>query len=422
MAAGKTTRSRKRLTCSLALVGAWAVGFAGLAPSAAAADIRAEQWYLDAMHVDDIWKKSTGKGIKVALIDSGVNASTASLKGQVLKGIDVTKTDGKTDDYDGHGTTMAELIAGTGRGGSIQGLAPGVRVLPIRIGFKGSSYDKNVWDIEDAIRAAADSDAQIINMSISAEFKTDRMVEAAKYARNKGKLLFAGTGNTGDEGNKSGYPAALSEVVGVAATDRDGKVGEFSQHGSTVDIAAPGKDVPGWCDAKFSDYCFGQQGTSHATAIASASAALIWSAHPDWTANQVLRVMFESAGRSEDWKTGTTSSYLGHGIVRPNAHLTRGLGKPGDPGVSPLAGENTAAADGGSSASPAASASPGTSAPGSSQSPRDAPAPGSTVAGSSENAAKADDGMPLGLVLGGAAAVVVVAGGAFVLARRRRTP
>ncbi|KUH36920.1 MULTISPECIES: S8 family serine peptidase [Streptomyces] len=421
MAAGKTTRARKRLTCSLALVGAWAVGFAGLAPSAAAADMRAEQWYLDAMHVDDIWKKSTGKGIKVAVVDSGINASTASLKGQVLEGVDVTKTDGKTDDYDGHGTTMAELIAGTGRDGGIQGLAPGAKVLPVRIGVKDSAYDKNAWDIEDAIRAAADTDARIISMSIGTEFKTDRMVKAAQYARSKGKLLFAATGNNGDKDNKRSYPAALPEVVGVTATTSEGVVAEFSQHGSYVDLAAPGKDIPGWCDAKFTQYCTGQQGTSHATAIASASAALIWSAHPDWTANQVLRVMFESAGKGEDWK-GKVSSHAGHGVVRPNAHLTRGLGKPGDPGVSPLADENTAAAGGGSSASPAASASPGTSAPGSSQSPQDAPAPGSTVAGSSENAAKADDGMPLGLVLGGAAAVVVVAGGAFVLARRRRTP
>ncbi|MFF8387524.1 S8 family serine peptidase [Streptomyces kanasensis] len=422
MAAGKTTRSRKRLTCSLALVGAWAVGFAGLAPSAAAADMRAEQWYLDAMHVEDIWKKSTGKGIKVAVIDSGVNASTSALKGQVLAGLDATKTDGKTDDISGHGTTMAELIAGTGRGGSVQGLAPGAKIIPFRTNIAGSKkFAKNRWAVEDAIRAAADSDAKIINMSFAYPSKTQRLAEAVKYAHAKGKLLFAGVGNNGADDNVRQFPAAFPEVVGVAATTSEGVVADFSQHGAYVDIAAPGKDIPGWCDAKFTDYCVGQYGTSHATAIASASAALIWSAHPDWTANQVLRVMFESAGKGEDWK-GKVSSHAGHGVVRPNAHLTRGLGKPGDPGVSPLAGENTAAADGGSSASPAASASPGTSAPGSSQSPQDAPAPGSTVAGSSENAAKADDGMPLGLVLGGAAAVVVVAGGAFVLARRRRTP
>ena len=70
----------------------------------------------------------------------------------------------------------------------------------------------------------------------------------------------------------------------------------YSQHGDVVDIAAPGSDIPGWCDKTFKTYCGGDGGTSSATAIASASAALIWSLHPDWTANQVLRVMFDTAG------------------------------------------------------------------------------------------------------------------------------
>ncbi|MEV5442013.1 S8 family serine peptidase [Streptomyces sp. NPDC052644] len=417
MTAGTTRRLRRRVTCAVALVGAWAIGFVGLAPAASAEDIRAQQWYLDAMHVDKIWKKATGKGIKVALIDTGVNPSP-TLQGQVLKGVDATKTDGRTTDTDGHGTTMAELIAGTGRGGGIQGLAPGAKIIPFRTNISGSrELNKNPWDMEDAIRAAADSDAQIINMSFATPYETDRLIEAVKYAHSKGKLMFAGVGNDGDGKNELLYPAAFPEVVGVAATDREGRVTEFSQHDGMVDISAPGKGIPGWCDAKFDGYCINQQGTSHATAIASATAALIWSYHPDWTANQVLRVMFESAGRSEGWKPGTTSSYLGHGIVRPGAHINRGLGKPGDPDINPLTKENSAGSGAGSSASPAAS--PGTSAPGSSQAPQAQATPLKPVAGSSEEAA---GGSSLGLILGGAAAVVVVAGGAFFLARRRRTP
>lgn len=417
MTAGTTRRLRRRVTCAVALVGAWAIGFVGLAPAASAEDIRAQQWYLDAMHVDKIWQKTKGEGVKVAVIDTGVNASTNTLRGQVLKGLDATKFDGKTDDTDGHGTTMAELIAGTGRAGGIQGLAPGAKIIPFRANTSGSQkLKKNPWSIEDAIRAAADSDARIINMSFAYPHTTDRMEEAVKYAQSKGKLMFAGVGNDGDGKNELLYPAAFPEVVGVAATDREGRVAEFSQHGGAVDISAPGKGIPGWCDSKFDGYCINQQGTSHATAIASATAALIWSYHPDWTANQVLRVMFESAGRSEGWKPGTTSSYLGHGIVRPGAHINRGLGKPGDPDINPLTNENSAGSGAGSSASPAAS--PAASAPGSSQAPQAEATPAKAVAGSSE---EAGGGSSLGLILGGAAAVVVVAGGAFYLARKRRT-
>ncbi|WOI62147.1 S8 family serine peptidase [Streptomyces fradiae] len=419
MTAGTTRRLRRRVTCAVALVGAWAIGFVGLAPAAAAEDIRARQWYLDAMHVDKIWQKTRGEGIKVAVVDTGVNASTPALRGQVLKGVDATKTDGKTDDNSGHGTTMAELIAGTGRAGGIQGLAPGVKIIPFRTNISGSDeLKKNPWDMEDAIRAAADSDAQIINMSFATPYKTDRLIEAVKYAHSKGKLMFAGVGNEGDGDNVRRFPAAFPEVVGVAATDSEGTVGDFSQHGDSVDIAAPGEGIPGWCNAKFDGYCINQQGTSHATAIASATAALIWSYHPDWTANQVLRVMFESAGRSEGWKPGTTSSYLGHGIVRPGAHINRGLGKPGDPNINPLTNENSAAPGGGSSATPAAPATPGASAPASSQAPQDQTTPAQAVTGSS---GVTGGGSSLGLVLGGAAVVVVVAGGAFYFARKRRT-
>lgn len=101
--------------------------------------------------------------------------------------------------------------------------------------------------------------------------------------------------------------------------DKAGKVGKFSNHGYAVDLAAPGVNLPSWCDATFRSYCSHGYGTSDATAIASASAALIWSAHPDWTANQVLRALIDTAGR--EWPKETPSNYLGYGIVRPRKVL-----------------------------------------------------------------------------------------------------
>lgn len=173
--------------------------------------------------------------------------------------------------------------------------------------------------------------------------------------------MFSSVGNEAKGLNYVDYPAAYPDVVGVAATNSEGRVASFSEHGDEVHLAAPGVKIPSWCDESFKRYCV-SQGTSQASAIASASAALIWSAHPDWTANQVLRVMFESAGRGDDWKPGTVSNYVGHGIVRPNAAINRGIGKPGDPNLSPLTNEKT----GGSTAP---------SAPASSQPPSPSPAP-----------------------------------------------
>ncbi|MEU6708690.1 S8 family serine peptidase [Streptomyces wuyuanensis] len=376
--------------------------------------MRSKQWYLDAMHAEEIWKKTTGEGITVAVIDTGVNSSTPSLKGKVLKGLDTTGVKGEaTDDYTGHGTTMAELIAGSGEGGGLKGLAPGAKILPLRVSNTKlqNKESVNAHDERDAIRAAADSDAQIISMSFGSEFMTQENIEAVKYAESKGKLFLAAVGNSAKKGNKPSYPANYPEVAGVAATDRNGRVAEYSQHGDFVDIAAPGNDIPYWCDSSFTRYCDGDGGTSAATALASASAALIWSAHPDWTANQVLRVMFESAARPEGSKEGALSNYLGHGIVRPNAHITRGLGKPGDANLSPLTNKRT------SGAAPAGSTAP--SSPAAPQTPKDKPVSDAAVAGAGKKTA--DGGNRTGFILGGAAVVVVLAGAAFVVVRRRRT-
>ncbi|MET9427642.1 S8 family serine peptidase [Streptomyces sp. NPDC003036] len=367
------------------------------------------------MHAEEIWKTATGEGIKVAVIDSGVNPSTPSLQGQVLKGRDFTGVAGEeTDDHNGHGTTIAELIAGTGKGGGLKGLAPGAKIIPYRVSdTELQNKEKvNASDMQQAIRAAADSDAQIINVSMASDFYSSEERDAVEYAQSKGKLFFAGAGNGAKKGNKKQYPASYPEAIAVAATGQDGVVAEFSQHGDWIDIAAPGADLPRWCDEKLQNYCDSNGGTSAATAIASATAALIWSKHPDWTGNQVLRVMFESAGRGEDWKPGTVSTYLGHGVVRPNAHLNRGLGKPGDPNISPLTNKRVGG-------KPGSSASSAPSAPGSSQAPKDKAADDAAMASSSSK--NADGNGQLGLIIGGVAVVAVLAGAGVFVARRRRT-
>ncbi|MGC5362749.1 S8 family serine peptidase [Streptomyces sp. DT24] len=405
----KSRAFKQRLISTLVVVGVVSAGIVGTAPSAVAADVQSKQWYLDAMHAKEMWKTATGEGIKVAVIDSGVNPSTPSLKGQVLKGMDATGAAGdETDDYRGHGTTMAELIAGTGNGGGLKGLAPGAKIIPMRITdtqFQ-DEHSVNAHDVEDAIRAAADGPAHIISMSVSSDYPSRDEQEAVKYAQSKGKLFFAAAGNDAMSGNKEQYPASYAQVVGVAATDQKSKASVYSQHGDFVDIAAPGDDIPRWCDEKFQRYCDGN-GTSPATAIASASAALIWSAHPHWTANQVLRVLLDTAGRG-DWEKGTLSNYLGHGVVRPAVNILRGKGDPGAPDVSPLTDEKTTS---GSSAVPTASASA------SSQPPQKKNADAAVVTGSAE---KPGEDSQLGLILGVAAGVVVLGAAAFVLVRRRR--
>ncbi|MET7872683.1 S8 family serine peptidase [Streptomyces cyaneofuscatus] len=406
-------RSQKRVLGALAMAASWSVVLAGAAQPAAAADVQSKQWYLKALQAEEMWKVTTGEGIKVAVIDTGVSADTPSLKGQVLKGLDATGAEGdEHDDYTGHGTTMAELIAGTGAGGGLRGLAPGVKIIPMRITdteFQ-NEHSVNANDTEDAIRAAADSDAKIISMSFSSDFSDAKERGAVKYAQSKGKLFFAGVGNNANEGNREQYPAAYPQVVGVSSADRSGKVSDYSTNGNNVDIAAPGNDIPRWCNKTLQSYCDGDGGTSAATAIASASAALVWSAHPDWTANQVLNVLFDTASRT--WKKGDRSAYLGHGLIRPAMNILKGKGDPGDPDISPLTEERT----GGSPASPTSTP----SAPASQQPAENGEADkvDETVAAGDSEAAS-DDGVPLSLIVGGIAGVAVLGAVVFAVVRRR---
>ncbi|MER5480067.1 S8 family serine peptidase [Streptomyces sp. NPDC002734] len=386
------------------------------------------------MQAEQMWKTSTGEGVTVAVLDTGVNPDTPSLKGQLVEdGVPASVGYKATVDYDGHGTTMAETIAGTGAGGGLKGLAPGAEILPIRLDleqFKNKTEGKKAPTFSEAVRAAADSDAKIINMSFGGTFIFGDDAAAVRYAYSKGKLLFAAVGNAAGEKNRDGenvdFPAGYPYVVGVAAADKSGTAGKFSEHGVRVDIAAPGLALPGWCDATFQRYC-SVQGTSSATAVASASAALIWSAHPDWTNNQVLNALIETASR--DWPRDETSVYLGHGLVRPRLVLADPAFNPGPPDLDPLLKQHEAQFGGDSAFQPIPSPTPTTPADASSKTPADGaePAPGGKgeEAGATDtDTAAAQDGDSGALwPIAGAAAAVVVIGGvvAFVVMRKRRT-
>ncbi|MFE2877063.1 type VII secretion-associated serine protease mycosin [Streptomyces roseus] len=377
---------------------------AGVATTPAYADtIRSQQWHLDTMHAEDIWKISTGKDITVAVVDTGVK-SIPELEGQVLSGKDFTagKADGdERTDYDGHGTTMAALIAGTGKhpsGDGAYGLAPGAKILPIRIPNTGEADTTPSWAA--AIRYAADSEARIINISQARSSKPEddrERAEAVKYALSKGKLIFAGAGNNGDTHNRVMYPAATPGVVAVGAVDAEGEPTKESEHGPQVDMSAPGIDIVTGCGSN-TGVCK-NHGTSDATALASASAALLWSAHPDWTNNQVLRVLLNTAGKPASG--AQRNDYVGYGIIRPRIAVPN----PGDPGpadVYPL--PDLAAADAAKNPSPSA----------------DGKASGSSASKPAPQADEKKSGSALPWIALGLGACVLIGGAVTAVVMRRR--
>ncbi|MFG2098174.1 type VII secretion-associated serine protease mycosin [Streptomyces sp. NPDC048612] len=366
-----------------------------LTPSAAAADMRSRQWYLDAMQAERMWQTTKGEGITVAVIDSGVDDSVPELRGQSLSGRDFSgEGRGADHDSEGHGTSMAMIIAGRQGGAGAWGLAPKSKILPLR-----STGSYGILSIAKSIRYAADHGAKVINVSRggpAGEEAKSALQSAVSYANKKGSLIFAATGNDGDKGNTPSYPSITPGVVGVGAVDKTLSATKFSTHGPQVALAAPGVGIATRCTNKLVE-CVAQ-GTSQATALASASAALIWSAHPTWTNNQVLRVMMATAGKPEDGKV--PSKYLGYGIVRPRKVLVDKEGDPGPADMNPLL-----AARGTTTPPKTPQSRADNSAADAAQKPAEAP----------------ENSLPWPLTAGLAATVAALAAGGLVIVRRRRT-
>ncbi|MGW7284200.1 type VII secretion-associated serine protease mycosin [Streptomyces sp. NPDC054847] len=322
------TSSRQQLRLGRALSATLGLLLVGIAATPAHAEsLRSKQWHLDAMNADEMWKTSTGEGVTVAVIDTGVDPSLPDLRGQVLEGRDFSPESGTyADDVDGHGTGMAALIAGTGKGGGSYGLAPGAKILPIRLWKEdGEQMGMDAERAEAAaIRYAADSSAKVINISLGGVMQSEVVEEAVQYALGKNKLIFAAAGNSGTSFVE--YPAAVPGVVAVGSVDKKVNKTAESATGPEVDLVAPGVDIVSACkEAGPGRYCV-SNGTSDATALASASAALIWSKYPEWTNNQVLRVMLNTAGGPRSGNKRNDS--IGYGVVRPRIALK----SPGDPG------------------------------------------------------------------------------------------
>ncbi|HZQ33425.1 MAG TPA: S8 family serine peptidase, partial [Mycobacterium sp.] len=218
--------------------------------------------------------------------------------------------DGRTDtDSDGHGTGMASVIAGNGA--HVSGLAPSAKILPVRIDAsgKGTMFASNV---AAGIRYATQAHVGVINLSVggNVDFGSD-VQQAISQAVAANIVVVAAAGN--ESASSVDFPAAYPGVVAVGAVDQSGQAWSQSNTGQ-VALAAPGVQI-------YRDNNFGQQGTSsgtsEATAYVSATAALIRSAHPDWTAGQVIRDLISTADPGSGQTAGQHSDQYGYGIIDP---------------------------------------------------------------------------------------------------------
>lgn len=314
------------------------------------------QWNFDnSLHggvgAETAWETTTGEGIIVAVIDTGVAyedyrrswfdryTQAPDLAGtNFVPGYDFVNNDEHANDDAGHGTHVAGTIAGTTNNDlGVAGLAYGASIMPIKVLDRNGSG--SYADVADGIRFAADNGADVINLSLGGPSSASYLEDAVCYAKNKGVTVVAAAGNDG--ANSISYPAAYDNcVIAVGATRFDETKTDYSNSGSSLDLMAPGGDIDmdqnndGYSDGvlqqtfgsnpnDFGYYFY--QGTSMASPHVAAAAALVLAAGKANTPNEVQALLQNTA--DDLGPTGFDNNY-GHGLINLAAALGTTVAPP----------------------------------------------------------------------------------------------
>jgi membrane-anchored mycosin MYCP len=288
-----------------------------------------QPWAQQRLDPSRVWPLTTGAGVTVAVIDSGVDAAYPALTGAVEQGADMVQQ-GQPANYDcvGHGTLVAGIIAARPQPGTgFIGIAPGTRILPVRQ-TESDQQEPNGADIlAQAINYAVSRGAQVINISITTSGTNQALAEAVRHALDHDVVIVAAAGNDGASPyTAKQYPAGYPGVLAVGAVGQDGQPLSFSSPGALV--VAPGTDIVG-PDAAGTGLVAGE-GTSFATAFVSGVAALVRSYLPGLTAAQVVDRIEATADHPAGKLPG---ALLGWGEVDPYAAVTAVL--PGETPATP---------------------------------------------------------------------------------------
>jgi len=249
------------------------------------------QWGLKLAGFTTAWQKTHGtRSVVVAVLDTGVNASSPDLVGVVRPGVDLVNGDADASDDNGHGTGVAGVIAAranNGMGGA--GVCWKCAILPIKV--MGANGNGDLATVAAGIVRAVDMGARVIDLSLGGPAGEPLLQQAVAYAASKGVLVAAAAGNSGL--SVPFYPANYPGVISVGGTDvRDSLYG-WSERGPWVRVSAPGCNVTPLLHGGYGEFC----GTSSATPIVAGLAGYLLSVRPSATAPQLVSLIEKTARR-----------------------------------------------------------------------------------------------------------------------------
>jgi subtilisin len=259
---------------------------------------------------------NTGKGIRVGILDTGIDYNHEDLKGNYRGGYNFVGNDNNPIDDNGHGSHVAGTIGAEDNDIGVVGVAPQAYLYSVKVlAFDSTGSTSN---IVSGLEWSVDNNMQVINMSLGSEDNSISVNRAIDNTYNAGILIVAAAGNSGNvigSGDSVDYPARYSSVVSVGATDINDKRASFSSTGPALELSAPGVDILSTLNGNRNKYGT-LSGTSMACPHVTGVAALIMSAESGIT-NSRVRIRMQTTAQNMSKVTGgfSTKDWYGYGLV-----------------------------------------------------------------------------------------------------------
>lgn len=285
----------------------------GVSPKrrADASSKRTIPWGIRRIRAPQVWRLSSGGGIRIGIIDTGIGPNPDV---KVYGGVNTIDRKKSFRDDNGHGTFVAGVAAARGNAGMIAGAAPLAKLYAIKaLNESGSGF---VSDIIEGIEWCIQHRMHVINMSLGLNQHSSALQQAVRRAYRKGIVIVASAGNQGRSSLGIDEPAKYPEVIAVASSNIRNQVSNFSSRGKGIDITAPGEHIRSLRIGKGTTI---ESGTSFSSPHAAGSTALLLRLRPNLTPRRVSTLLNATAVKLK----GFPSTAQGHGLLQVNRAASR---------------------------------------------------------------------------------------------------
>lgn len=269
------------------------------------------EWHLNKVGAPAAWDSAAnmGDGVKIAILDSGVESAHPDLAGNLIPGYNFVDWNNDTNDTCGHGTAVAGVAAAVSNNSAgVAGMAGKAKIMPVKIASYNSSTGgcyAYYSTVANGIYYAADNGARVANLSYGGVATSQAILNAAQYFKSKGGLLFVSAGNNG----RDEWVTPTTSMVVVSATDENDNLAGWSSYGSFVSLSAPGTNI--WTTS--TGWRYGQwNGTSFSSPLAAGVAANMMSANTSLDNLAVESLLYST---SADRGAAGRDPYFGYGRV-----------------------------------------------------------------------------------------------------------